>query len=228
VVCPVPAAGIAARAPKTVSNYQNFVSDFPRRCGDLLDVGDRASTTKGREVTRLICVAMPSIIVPLERLKQPSQSAKVVGHGHPSLDWQRFAGAREMLNELEGTPFRGSQVWPDAYTVSWWGGKIADVSGDPDCWPELVTPKPVTPEKTTGNLLKRLRDALAHGSVFTRGGGSIDLLLFVSEVTQNSNEFNYLAVAPDDFRKFLRHWLEFLKKLDLPSSVIPHGRASAA
>ena len=98
----------------------------------------------------------------------------------------------------------------------------------PDSWPELVTPKAVGPKKTTGNVLTQLRNALAHGNVFTRGGASIDLLLFVSEVSQGSNEFAYLAVAPGDFRKFLRHWLAFLKKLDLPSSVIAHGRASAA
>jgi len=52
-----------------MSNYNNFVSDFPGRCAELLKEYERSARLRKREVTLMLCIAMPSIVVPLERLK---------------------------------------------------------------------------------------------------------------------------------------------------------------
>lgn len=59
-----------------MSSYKNFVSDFPARCAALLGDFERTARLRRREVTLMLCVAMPSIVVPLERLSGPRSTPK--------------------------------------------------------------------------------------------------------------------------------------------------------
>lgn len=56
-----------------MSVYKNFVSDFPARCAELLGDFERSRRFRKREVTLMLCVAMPSIVVPLELVPQESR-----------------------------------------------------------------------------------------------------------------------------------------------------------
>ena len=57
-----------------MSEYRDFVSDFPSRCAELLSSFEQQARHRRREVTLMLCVAAPTIIVPLERLKSPSET----------------------------------------------------------------------------------------------------------------------------------------------------------
>ena len=46
-----------------MSNYNNFVSDFPGRCADLMKASDKIARFQKREVTLMLCVAMPSLLL---------------------------------------------------------------------------------------------------------------------------------------------------------------------
>jgi len=211
-----------------MSNYNNFVSDFPGRCADLMKASDKIARFQKREVTLMLCVAMPSIIVPIERLKGPSMGPDGAQPGHPAGDWQRFEKAKSDLEDLFKQCFRGSALWPEASSMAWSFGPVSDVSRALDVWDELSDPKPLGPDKRARTVIKHVRNALAHGNVFTRGTPDIDQIILLSERSERSNTFNFLAVAPRDFRAFLDNWHEFLRKIDLPIEVVSQGEGAAA
>lgn len=73
-----------------------------------------------------------------------------------------------------------------------------------------------------------IRNALAHGNIFTRGNPEIEQIILLSERAVGTNKFNFLAVAPADFRLFLKNWLEFLRDLDLPEDVVSEDAEAVA
>lgn len=94
------------------------------------------------------------------------------------------------------------------------------MSNGPDSWIELSTPKPLGPDRKVKKVLLHIRNALAHGNIFTRGTPEIEQIILLSERAVGTNKFNFVAVAPADFRRFLKNWLEFLGELDLPQDVV--------
>src|SRR5438093_5745376 len=110
-----------------MSNYKNFVSDFPDRCADLLRNFSASARHRNREVTLMLSIATSSIIVPLERLDGPKNGPKGYWPGHPSHDWERFQAAKASLDELLDKPFIGSPLWPKPLVNSWFSNDLADV-----------------------------------------------------------------------------------------------------
>jgi hypothetical protein len=211
-----------------MSAYKNFVSDFPARCAELLEDFERPARLRKREVTLMLCVAMPSIVVPLERLKEPGSTPKGEDIGHPSRDWERFDQAKSSLDRLFEKPFRGSPLWPDSASTSWFFDELSDVSNGPDSWPELGTPKPLGPDRKAKAVLLHIRHALAHGNIFIRGNPEIEQIILLSKRAGGTDKFNFLAVGPADFRRFLKNWLEFLRELELPEDVVSEATQAGA
>lgn len=210
-----------------MSNYKNFVSDFPERCGALLGKFETPARRRRRDVTLMLCIAMPSIVVPLERLAGPRQTAKGESPGHPSRDWERFEQAKASLDDLFNQSFRGSALWPEASSSSWFFGEVPDVSKGPDNWDALRAPKPLGEKKAARTVLLHIRNALAHGNIFTRGNPEIEQIILLSK-PEGDTSFRFLAVAPGDFRTFLKNWLDFLRDVDLPEDVVPADRDAVA
>lgn len=210
-----------------MSSYKNFVSDFPGRCAGLLADFERTARLRKREVTFMLCVAMPSIVVPLERLAGPRSTPKGESAGHPSRDWERFEQAKSGLDRLFEMPFRGSPLWPNTASSSWFFGELSAVSNGPDSWAELGAPKPLGLDRKAKTVLLHIRNALAHGNIFTRGNPEIEQIILLSR-PEGADRFRFLAVAPTDFRGFLKNWLEFLRELDLPEDVVSEDGEAVA
>ena len=206
-----------------MSSYKNFVSDFPGRCAEILGWFERTAQRRKREVTFMLCVATPSILVPLERLAGPRSTPGREQPGHPSRDWERFERAKSELDRLFALPFRGSPLWPNDTSSSWSFGELADMSNGPDSWAELRAPKQLGPDKRAKTVLLHIRNALAHGNIFTRGSPDIDQIILLSERARGVGKFEFLAVAPADFGVFLKNWLEFVRELELPEDVVSHS-----
>ena len=73
-------------------------------------------------------------------------------------------------------------------------------------------------DKLARSVLAHLRNALAHGNIFTHGD-PIDLLIFLSRPSEESPTYAMLAVTPLDFRTFLRNWFSFVKSLQIPEAL---------
>lgn len=207
-----------------MSNYDNFISDFPERCGKLLDNLWPRAKSRRLEVTHILTVATSSIIVPYARLIRPPSE----DFPHPSRDRDRFLLASQSFDQLLETRFLGSPVWIKSDKHSWKFGRVQEVTGDPDSWPELRKPNSLSDQKKVKAVIKHLRNALAHGNIFTRGRPTIEKLVFLSQVAQRVYKFNYLVVEPDDFRLFLEKWIEYLASIDMPTNVAEEFAEAAA
>ena len=110
----------------------------------------------------------------------------------------------------------------DADADAWYfGEKSGDPAhwGDPDSWRELEKLKSLGPNRKTKGVLDHIRNALCHGSIWTRGN-PIDQIVLLSQPDEKKAEFKLLIVAPKTFDVFLNKWLEFVQQLKMPSEVI--------
>ena len=194
-----------------MSAYKNFVQDFPLRCLDVLELARPSAGLKQREVTLALMVASAGLVIPYERLA--SKKAHVSG------DPQTFADASSKLTSLLEGRFLTSPL--AANTISWCAGKLKTITGDPDSWPELSPTKPMTVEKFTGTVVSAIRNALAHGSIYTLGN-RIESIIFISkrdvfdkDGIKTRDDFSYILVSPVDFLTFLKNWFSFIEALNL-------------
>lgn len=202
--------------------FMNFVSDFPERCRELLDRFDSASRLVRREVTFLLCVATPAIAVPYERLRPQPKDRE-----HPLRDRERYVEAARKFEQMLNSPFLGSPLWP-VLAESWCYGRLKSIAGDPDSWPELLAPVPLSTGTIVDTVVRHLRNALSHGNIFTRGQPEIDQLVLLSKPHLKRPDYNYLIVAPSDLRGFLANWVRLLTELRIPDGVVSEFDEEAA
>lgn len=191
-----------------MSEYKNFIQDFPTRCGEILESYQKRATFQGREVTLMLSIASAGFLVPFERIKA----------SHPSGDAFRYSNISTEIKALFKTKFNESKL-SDGISGAWWYGKLASHSGMPDDWPEMKDLRPVSNKEKTREILHHLRNALAHGNIFTMGK-KIKKIIFLSTKEKDSPQFYYLAVTPNDFSTFLTNWFGFLDNLQLPAGSV--------
>ena len=79
-----------------MTDYADFIRDFPTRCGEVLELCYGQALTNGRKVT-LLLMAAAAAFIPYERLRSSRE--------HPSRDRQRFQRAAQNLDSALGKPF---------------------------------------------------------------------------------------------------------------------------
>lgn len=193
-----------------MSAYKDFVRDFPSRCLDIMRLFANAAREHDREVTLLLAMATPSVILPFERLHKDA---------HPSKDQTRFSDAKLMLDCELKRPCKDSRVFAGLSSGEWRYKKLHSLQGDPDAWNLKTDCKPIS-EKQLGTIIGIIRNALAHGNIWTTGK-PINTIVFVSLVSQEQRDgpFNSLQCSPEIFAEFVKHWVSFLADLKLPGDV---------
>lgn len=201
-----------------MSNYKNFFQDFPNRCVRLLDLGSVA-TQADLDVTLLLAVAWQAIGVPLDRLKS----------SHPSGDAAQFNRAKKALSQILKKKCGTSPLFQDGcggFDPDAWKFKVCDPE---EVKSECVGPMGTIEDEECGMIVRVLRNALAHGNLRT-DGNPIKRLVFVSRVShENPNlGYNRLECASDTLRRFLKSWVNELKRLSLdPEEIVESPRFAA-
>jgi hypothetical protein len=229
-----------------VTAYKNFVQDFPNRCMDLLKLAEEPPRKKDREVTLALMVASAGFVIPFERLRPPGKIDNPVG------DREKYSNYSEKLKNLMDTNFRGSTLHPENVT-DWQAGSLKSIQGDPDGWQELSQDKTLVEAKTVGNVLKEIRNALAHGNVFTKGN-PISSVVFVSVDTKTSYKktegkehhliiddekiyvtekheikgYSFVSMSPESFLNFLKLWFKFVQSQNISQYEVAKELENAA
>lgn len=190
-----------------MSEYKNFIKDFPSRCAELLLTYEKRARFHGREVTLMLSIASAGLTVPYERIRSC----------HPSGDSSRYVEAKKMVDSLLKERFLKS-ILAKENEGSWCRGALSTHLGDPDSWPEMNSPIPLSEKEKNKDVLHHLRNALAHGNIYTLGS-EISTIIFLSETDFKSGIFRYITVSPDDFCKLLRNWFKFIGELNLPQEA---------
>lgn len=201
-----------------MSNYTNFIQDFPVRCGKILGKYKDTAEKSGLEVTLLISIAAAALPIPFERLRKP-----VGGIKHPSNDKNKYIRAVGKFGNLCDKNFLGSDLWGNDPGSWCWGQVAAElVSKEPESWTSASIALPNNLKNI--DVLDHLRNALAHGNIFTLPDSSdkIQEIIFLNRRMENKiflKEYYFLRVSPIDFNEFLINWIAFLQELKLPNEI---------
>lgn len=191
--------------------YTDFTRDFPKRCLEVLDAASSGAVANGREITLLYMAASVSLLVPFERLKPDTEDSD-----HPFGDNRRYKSVADRLKRLLDEKFVGSELCPGDQH-SWKLAKgVQSVEGDVDSWLPKATLKAFSSDRLVKSTLSLIRNALAHGSIYTTGN-PIQELVFVKEVLDKDRQrvgFEVIQVSSKDFRNFVRAWVNFLNASD--------------
>jgi len=201
-----------------VTAYSNFVQDFPSRCIDILQDYESSATLKGREVTLSISIATSAFIFPFERLRPTADD-----HIAPDRNQESISAMRELLK-------RSFESWADGQA---WAfnpripGPELRASIHVEQWLITNPPNPLRPSQNVEEILSLLRNALAHGNIYsypTMSSTAIEKLLFLSkrrdpESGNLIDEYKLLQGSPQDFVSLVRNWVQFLSEIDIPTST---------
>ena len=193
--------------------YSDFIQDFPGRCIDILDKYIEGAKQTNREVTLMLVVASAALTIPFERLRDNDHIA-----GNVRTYKDASASFNKKVHEKFSTLQGQGKSWKCIESVDkkdFDKGIDSVVNGNPKDLPEGYT---------IDKVLALVRNALAHGNIFTYPSQApqIEIMVFISEKREDrkpTGKYNGLLVSPDDFLIFLKWWVEFLKSLKLKASV---------
>lgn len=197
--------------------YENFVSDFPMRCLEVLKIAEKQARLEQREVTLILMVASAGLVIPYERLSDKKD--------HPTGDPKKYEKAAEKLDSLLKQKFLSSSL--SKGTGKWKAGRLKSIAGDPDSWDELDPGKNLSSDRKVRSVIDTIRNALAHGNIFTYQN-PIERIIFVSKKKKKENRFSFVSVSPEDFSSFIKSWFEFLKEANIPFEVSDFSFSNAA
>jgi hypothetical protein len=205
-----------------MSVYVNFVSDFPERCQNILADYERRAVFIGREVTHMLAIAAVGLNIPFERLRNDVS--------HISKDRERYEAAQNQLADLRVKKFIESDLWGKE-PGSWKYGEIPNGEGTAEEWKNRTQSVCQSDGKVTGDggllglltndvVIRSLRNALAHGNIFTPGEREIEDIVFLSKIHQHREPYRVFVVSPPDFRRFLNRWFFFIQKIQIPDGLM--------
>lgn len=213
-----------------MSDYKVFVKDFPSRCKKLLNRIEKEHKFDDLEVTGLLMVASAAVNIPYERLRAPSEKRKT----HPSGDYEKYSKAAEQFNQRLDQNFVGSELYPNYNPGNWRLAKPKSVSGIPPDWG--CSFNEISKDKLIRSVLAIVRNALAHGNIFTNptdiknGYREIQDILLVSVEPEREKDgtaiygtvkyYNCISVTPTAFKQFLDGWFTLIKGLEIYPYIV--------
>lgn len=193
-----------------MSNYRCWVSDFPKRCQKLLDKFEGQAKLNDLEVTLLLAVASASIGITHDRIKNTdSKSVKHLGSVHVNEKQSEKAKCLLKTKISDINAFRNGIVLYGRNAV-----RNPDPGSMPDDWNLNDSCKEISKNKEFGTIIKHVRNALAHGNIFTLSeNGLIKNIVFLSRLYDHNenksiNEYDALIIAVHDLKEILKYWVD--------------------
>jgi len=183
-----------------------------------------------KKVTGLLMVASSAINIPFDRLRPVPENSMP----HPSGDSEKYSKAVQQFEQLWNLNFVGSCLCPDNEMEYWKIAELKDIQSDPDGW--RAEYDGINKEKKVKSILKIIRNALAHGNLYTKGPKIIEEILFISTLNKSEicdkckrpifktvDHYNCISVTPYAFEQFLKHWFQFISELEIPTNISNYG-----
>lgn len=200
-----------------MSEYKNFTKDFPTRCSQVLEIfyeqaknlSNCSEVNDGREITLLIMTASAGFIFPYERLR-PREN----GREHIANDKEKYPVAAKSVKNLLNKKFINSKIFKNS-EKTWIYGKFKKNNRESiNDWREVFEGKHLDENLQAIAIINTIRNALAHGSIYTlnESENQIDTIIFISEIKNSPDEYKFVKVSTEDFKKFLKEWFNFLQK----------------
>lgn len=203
-----------------------FVTEFPARCLTLLESFEGDAARQDLVGTFAVMLASSMLTVPLERLR--SQHPLHGGNNDLSAGLKRVFGQRWIeVGE-----------WAAASPAQW---RFARIMGDPNevgGWRDERDIRSMAEEANTigqrraGEVLRVLRNALAHGSIVYMNeeghevaGARVEWLGFLSRYEESPEQraeaetYRLVAAREADFLAFVKNWASFIGQLGIDDDL---------
>ena len=193
-----------------MAQYENYLDDLAERCICILqDFWPEAEKQK-KEVTLLLMVATSAFVIPRERTLS----------GHSDSDAAFFeedlSGSKK--RELD-TTWSKSSLFKD--TGAWKYEFTKEFGEGPSSWPAADMN---AEKKNVSEVLAIIRNALAHGNLYTVGDPIRFLRLYSGKREKKCEKckqpvgppsgYRYLDIPVCGFKQFLFNWLDLLRPSD--------------
>lgn len=197
---------------------RRFVTEYPERCLALLDVVEPIARDKDFVASFALLSAASVLVIPYERL----------GAHHP-MKVERRSALYDALRGLEKKPWGAAPFWDGREPDVW---HFSRIMGDPNKvsrWRNLEDLPSMSPDandirrRKAGEVLRVLRNALAHGNiVYLNKHGhespdtQVEYLGFLSRYEETEEQraeaetYRLVAVTDEGFLSFLRLWATWL------------------
>lgn len=185
-----------------MSEYKDYIKDFPCRILKLYKKYLSSVTSDRLEVTFLLSLTASGIAVPFYRLRKDNS------YPDPFENRNEFEKAAEKFDNLQLKRFRKSELW-DPIFENWRYGKCGSGSICPDSWEELSS------VFTVKCVIKHLRNSLAHGVILTKENEEKEIKEIQLFTGKKKTGLSVLLVTPDSLGIFLRKWVEWLQTLNV-------------
>ena len=204
-----------------------FATEYPERCLALLDASEPIARQKKLLASFALLAAASVLVIPYERLRTKA-----------TFERERGSSLSSALRDLRKVSWPLALFWngqdPGDWRFSRVVGRPDDVAGwrNEDGQPSVSSDANRIVRKTADDVLRVLRNALAHGNVVylnkdgdEQPGTPVARLAFLSRYEETaaqkagSNTYRLVTVSDEAFLSFLRCWATWLTTFPLDSRL---------
>lgn len=209
---------------------QRFVVEYPSRCVVLLKMLEKQARENNLVGSFSLLVANSIFVIPFERMKA----------AHPLREREREPGIYAAIaNELD-KPFLEAALWGKERPADWRMSRIMTPVNVVHAWRDNQDRHPmsegaenVIQRKTLDDVLRVIRNALAHGNVvyldkdgMESPGNLVRYLGFLSRCEENADErqraetYRLVTITEEGFLAFVKAWASWLSKFEFDDRLI--------
>ena len=201
-----------------MTQYNNLVQDYPKRCADILEKLFLPATDLDREVTLLLMATAGGFMMPYERLiwgdtiKQPNINRSV------------YKSAMNKLSDVLGVSIKESYYFKDILS-KWRFGKPSEPVEIEEILYAYDNSNKIDSNMKIAKALKILRNSIAHGNVLSIPDtyNVIQDLIFLSGGEKRDGTiipYKLVVLTPKELKIFLLKWFELLSELPVPQHEV--------
>ena len=187
---------------------QRFVTEYPERCGQLLEMLEPQARDADLVGSFALLVASAAFTIPFARM---TEAKHPLGRPEPGL-----SGA---IRRLRRVPFLEAPFWNGDVPEFFRYAKIVNDPEFTEGWSDEAGNHPISSTETKdGNtVLRTIRHALAHGNVVfldenghEKPGNQLRFLAFLSR-HEDGKSHRVAIFGEEDFLTFLKAWIVWLQ-----------------
>lgn len=185
---------------------ERFVTEYPKRCSELLEMLERQARDKQLVGSFALLVASAAFTIPFGRMTEENHPL-----GKPE------QGLSSAIRELKKCPFLDAPFW-NGIKLDFF--RYARIVNDPEVagrWQDADHRHPIFSNeiKDGDTILRTIRNALAHGNIVyldKKGhetpGNRLQYLAFLSK--HDNNSYRVAIFSEEDFLNFVKAWIKWV------------------
>ena len=198
-----------------------FAVEYPERCLRLLNQLEPSARQHELVGSLSILIASSAILIPYERMRSR----------HPMHHKGRDTDLSKALKSLEKREFFcKAQFWNDSSPGDWRFSRIMTDPYDTYGWrdeagkhPLALDAKNTIDERKAGDVLRVVRNAIAHGNIvylndngIEQAGTKVEFLAFLSRYEENEDSrtfpetYRVVVTTEENFLRFVKQWTTWI------------------